>query len=325
MIKKFELKNDVYAGLFGSFDENAKEIERAFGIRIMTADGGLQLIGSQSGIEWAQTLIENAVKVIESGGSVDKDKMSRFIELVKEGRSEEILPLEKDVKVVTAGGRKIKCLTAGQRDYAAAIEEHTLTFAIGPAGSGKTYLAVAAAVTSFRRGDVKRIVLTRPALEAGERLGFLPGDLKEKVDPYLTPLYDALKEMFGSENCAKLTERGAIEVAPLAYMRGRTLNEAFIILDEAQNTTREQMRMFLTRMGNGSKTVVTGDITQIDLQDKQSSGLVEAVRVLDGVDDIAVCRLKGSDVVRSPIVRKILKAYEEAGKMPPTDDKNNLA
>ncbi len=325
MIRKLELKNDVYSGLFGSFDENAREIERAFGIRIMTADGGLQLIGSQVSIELAQTLIENAIKVIESGGGLDKDKILRFIELVKDGRSDEILPLEKDVKVVTAGGRKIKCLTAGQRDYAAAIEDHTVTFAIGPAGSGKTYLAVAAAVTAFRRGEVKRIVLTRPAMEAGERLGFLPGDLKEKVDPYLTPLYDALKEMFGTENCAKLTERGAIEVAPLAYMRGRTLNEAFIILDEAQNTTKEQMRMFLTRMGNGSKCVVTGDVTQIDLPDKQSSGLTEAVRVLCDVDDIAVCRLKGSDVVRSPIVRKILKAYETAGKMPPSDGENNQA
>lgn len=325
MIRKLELKNDVYSWLFGSFDENAREIERAFGIRIMTADGGLQLIGSQVSIELAQTLIENAIKVIESGGGLDKDKILRFIELVKDGRSDEILPLEKDVKVVTAGGRKIKCLTAGQRDYAAAIEDHTVTFAIGPAGSGKTYLAVAAAVTAFRRGEVKRIVLTRPAMEAGERLGFLPGDLKEKVDPYLTPLYDALKEMFGTENCAKLTERGAIEVAPLAYMRGRTLNEAFIILDEAQNTTKEQMRMFLTRMGNGSKCVVTGDVTQIDLPDKQSSGLTEAVRVLCDVDDIAVCRLKGSDVVRSPIVRKILKAYETAGKMPPSDGENNQA
>lgn len=319
MIKKLELKNDLYAALFGSFDSNAKEIERAFGLRIMMADGGLQLIGGESGVNAAETLIENAVKVIEAGGSVDKEKISRFIELVKNGRSEEILPLEKDVKVVTASGKRIKCLTAGQRDYAAAIEENTLTFAIGPAGSGKTYLAVAAAVTAFRRGDVSRIVLTRPALEAGERLGFLPGDLKEKVDPYLIPLYDALKEMLGVENCAKLVERGAIEVAPLAYMRGRTLSNAFIILDEAQNTTREQMKMFLTRMGNGSKTVVTGDITQIDLPDKRSSGLVEAVRILENVEDVAVCELKGADIVRSPIVRKILKAYEEAQK-PQSDD-----
>ena len=311
MKKTIQLTDDVYSGIFGVRDANAREIERAFGVRLMVADGGLQIIGEESAIAATEKFVTSVVQVLRSGYAVDKDKMARFIELAVSGRTEEILPLEKDVKAVTVGGKKIKCLTAGQRDYCTAMENNTLTFAVGPAGSGKTYLAVAAAVTAFRKGEVTRIILTRPALEAGERLGFLTGELKEKVDPYLIPLYDALKEMFGVEGCARLVERGAIEVAPLAYMRGRTLTGAFIILDEAQNTTREQMKMFLTRIGNGSKMVVTGDITQIDLPDKQSSGLVEAVRLLDKIDGIAVCKLQGSDIVRHGLVRKILSAYSD--------------
>ena len=311
MKKTIQLTDDVYSGIFGVRDANAREIERAFGVRLMVADGGLQIIGEESAIAATEKFVTSVVQVLRSGYAVDKDKMARFIELAVSGRTEEILPLEKDVKAVTVGGKKIKCLTAGQRDYCTAMENNTLTFAVGPAGSGKTYLAVAAAVTAFRKGEVTRIILTRPALEAGERLGFLPGDLKEKADPYLIPLYDALKEMFGVEGCARLVERGAIEIAPLAYMRGRTLTGAFIILDEAQNTTREQMKMFLTRIGNGSKMVVTGDITQIDLPDKQSSGLVEAIRLLDKIDDIAVCKLQGSDIVRHGLVRKILSAYSD--------------
>ena len=311
MTRTIELKNDLYAELFGSYDGNAREIERAFGVRLFTIGGGLQVSGEESKVDTVVKLIENVVAVLNEGLSVDKDKMLRYIELASEGRSEEILPLASDVKAVTSTGKRIRCLSAGQKDYADAIERHTLTFGIGPAGSGKTFLAVAAAVTAFRKSDVSRIILTRPALEAGERLGFLPGDLKDKVDPYLIPLYDALKELFGVEATARLVERGAIEVAPLAYMRGRTLTNAFVILDEAQNTTREQMKMFLTRLGNGCKMVVTGDITQIDLPDKSRSGLIEAVKVLDGVEDIAVCRLKSSDIVRHGLVRRIIKAYDE--------------
>ncbi len=311
MTRTIELKNDLYAELFGSYDGNAREIERAFGVRLFTIGGGLQVSGEESKVDTVVKLIENVVAVLNEGLSVDKDKMLRYIELASEGRSEEILPLASDVKAVTSTGKRIRCLSAGQKDYADAIERHTLTFGIGPAGSGKTFLAVAAAVTAFRKSDVSRIILTRPALEAGERLGFLPGDLKDKVDPYLIPLYDALKELFGVEATARLVERGAIEVAPLAYMRGRTLTNAFVILDEAQNTTREQMKMFLTRLGNGCIMVVTGDITQIDLPDKSRSGLIEAVKVLDGVEDIAVCRLKSSDIVRHGLVRRIIKAYDE--------------
>ena len=311
MTRTIELENDLYAELFGSYDGNAREIEKAFGVRLFTIGGGLQVVGDEKKVETVSKLIENVVAVLNEGHSVDKEKMLRFIELARDGRAEEILPLASDVKAVTASGKRIRCLSAGQKDYADAIEKHTLTFGIGPAGSGKTFLAVAAAVTAFRKSDVSRIILTRPALEAGERLGFLPGDLKEKVDPYLIPLYDALKELFGVEATARLVERVAIEVAPLAYMRGRTLTNAFVILDEAQNTTREQMKMFLTRLGNGCKMVVTGDITQIDLPDKSRSGLIEAVEVLGGVEDIAVCRLMSADIVRHGLVRRIIKAYDE--------------
>lgn len=309
MTRTIELKSDLYAELFGSYDGNAREIERAFGVRMFVVGGGLQIVGDEDKTAAVARLIENVVAVLKAGHEVDKEKMKRFIELAEAGRAEEILPLASDVRAVTATGKRIRCMSAGQKYYCDAIDKNTLTFGIGPAGSGKTFLAVAAAVTAFRRGDVSRIILTRPALEAGERLGFLPGDLKEKVDPYLIPLYDALKELLGTESCARLVERGAIEVAPLAYMRGRTLSSAFIILDEAQNTTSGQMKMFLTRIGGGSKMVVTGDITQIDLPDKTESGLVEAIRILDGIKDVSVCRLTCSDIVRHGLVRRILAAY----------------
>ena len=310
MTRTIELKGDVYAELFGNYDGNAREIERAFGVRMLVANGGLQLIGDDEKTEAAEKLIKNVLAVLGTGQGVDKEKMRRYIELAKSGRSEEILPVGGDVRAITAQGKRIRCMSSGQKAYCEAIDRHTLTFGIGPAGSGKTYLAVAAAVTAFRRGDVSRIILTRPALEAGERLGFLPGDLKEKIDPYLIPLYDALKEMFGVETCARLVERGAIEIAPLAYMRGRTLTGAFVILDEAQNTTSGQMKMFLTRIGNGCKMIVTGDITQIDLPTGTGSGLVEAVRLLEGIDDIAVCKLTSMDIVRHGLVRRILAAYD---------------
>ena len=230
---------------------------------------------------------------------------------MKSGQEDKIGQVARDVLCVTAKGKPIKPKTLGQKRYVDAIKANTVTLGIGPAGTGKTYLAVAAAVAAFRAGQINRIILTRPAVEAGERLGFLPGDLQSKVDPYLRPLYDALFDMLGPETYNKYLERGSIEVAPLAYMRGRTLDDSFIILDEAQNTSREQMKMFLTRMGFGSKVVITGDVTQIDLPADKVSGLREAMRVLNGVEDIAICRLSGADVVRHVIVQRIIKAYEE--------------
>ena len=230
---------------------------------------------------------------------------------MKSGNEDKIQTLAADVLCVTAKGKPIKAKTMGQKKYVDAIRKHTITLGVGPAGTGKTYLAVAAAVAAFRAKEVNRIILTRPAVEAGERLGFLPGDLQSKVDPYLRPLYDALFEMLGPESYAKYVERGNIEVAPLAYMRGRTLDDSFIILDEAQNTSREQMKMFLTRLGFGSKIVITGDVTQIDLPGEKVSGLKEAMRILRDVEDIAICRLTGSDVVRHVIVQRIIKAYED--------------
>jgi phosphate starvation-inducible PhoH-like protein len=247
---------------------------------------------------------------IAGSESIDKTKMAYCIELAKEGRAGEISTLESGVIAITARGKQIKCKTVGQKTYVDAIKKNTVVFGVGPAGTGKTYLAVCMAVSAFKSKQVEKIILTRPAVEAGEKLGFLPGDLHEKVDPYLRPLYDALQEMLGLETYGKLMERGAIEVAPLAYMRGRTLSNAFIILDEAQNTTKEQMKMFLTRMGEGSKTVVTGDVTQIDL-DGKDSGLVHATDILDGVDGISVCRLTAKDVVRHPLVMRIIRAYEK--------------
>ncbi|MBO5525412.1 MAG: PhoH family protein [Clostridia bacterium] len=236
------------------------------------------------------------------------------LELAREGKSADIGKLVGGVIAITSKGKQIKCKTVGQKAYVEAIKKNTVVFGVGPAGTGKTYLAVCMAVNAFKTRQVEKIILTRPAVEAGEKLGFLPGDLQTKVDPYLRPLYDALQELFGLENYLKLMERGVIEIAPLAYMRGRTLSNAFIILDEAQNTTKEQMKMFLTRMGEGSKVVVTGDLTQIDLPGGQYSGLRHATRVLDGIEGISVCRLSDKDVVRHPLVMQIVRAYERDGK-----------
>jgi len=249
--------------------------------------------------------------LISRGEEISEQTIRYVISLVRAGRADEIDSFGRDVLCITARGKPIKAKTVGQTKYVRAIQKNTITLGVGPAGTGKTYLAVAAAVAAFRAKEVNRIILTRPAVEAGERLGFLPGDLQSKVDPYLRPLYDALFEMLGPETYEKYVERGNIEVAPLAYMRGRTLDDSFIILDEAQNTSREQMKMFLTRMGFGSKIVITGDVTQIDLPSDKVSGLKEAMRVLKGVEDIAICRLSGSDVVRHVLVQRIIKAYED--------------
>ena len=239
-----------------------------------------------------------------------------MIDLVSSGNDDKIAEMAKDVVCITAKGRPVKAKTLGQQRYMKAIQKNTITIGVGPAGTGKTYLAVAAAVAAFREKAVNRIILTRPAVEAGERLGFLPGDLQNKVDPYLRPLYDALYDMLGAETYQKYLERGNIEVAPLAYMRGRTLDDSFIILDEAQNTTREQMKMFLTRLGFGSKIVITGDVTQIDLPGDKVSGLKDAVRILENIPDIAICRLTASDVVRHALVQRIIAAYETGEKKP---------
>ena len=297
--------------LFGSLDENVKLIEKEFAVTVVSRDGELKIAGEDGeGVLFAVKAVEGLLKLISRGETINEQNVRYIMNLVKAGHEDKIGQFSNDVLCVTAKGKPIKSKTLGQKRYVDAIRKNLVTLGIGPAGTGKTYLAVAAAVAAFRAGEVNRIILTRPAVEAGERLGFLPGDLQSKVDPYLRPLYDALFEMLGPETYQKYVERGNIEVAPLAYMRGRTLDDSFIILDEAQNTSREQMKMFLTRMGFGSKIVITGDVTQIDLPTDQVSGLKEAMRVLRGVEDIAICTLTGADVVRHVIVQRIIAAYE---------------
>ena len=298
--------------IFGSFDENIKIIEHELSISVVNRDGSLKIAGENGeNVIYGVKAIEGLLELSGRGEPINEQNVRYVLQLVKSGQEDKIGEVARDVLCVTAKGKPIKAKTLGQKRYVDAIKKSTMTLGIGPAGTGKTYLAVAAAVAAFRAGQVNRIILTRPAVEAGERLGFLPGDLQSKVDPYLRPLYDALFDMLGTETYNKYLERGNIEVAPLAYMRGRTLDDSFIILDEAQNTSREQMKMFLTRLGFGSKIVITGDVTQIDLPADKVSGLREAMRVLNGVEDIAICRLSGADVVRHVIVQRIIKAYEE--------------
>ena len=300
--------------VFGSFDENIKRIEEALGVSIVNRGTELKVTGDAEAADKAARALEGLLSLAAKGEIIDEQRVRYLITLVQEGNDALVSKMAKDVVCITAKGKPIKAKTVGQQDYMKAIQNNTVTIGVGPAGTGKTYLAVAAAVAAFRERTVNRIILTRPAVEAGERLGFLPGDLQNKVDPYLRPLYDALYDMLGAETFQKYQERGSIEVAPLAYMRGRTLDDSFIILDEAQNTTREQMKMFLTRLGFGSKIVITGDVTQIDLPDDKISGLKDAVRVLEGVKDIAVCRLSSADVVRHALVQQIINAYEKAEK-----------
>ena len=298
--------------VFGSFDANIRMIEQEMGVTAVSRDSMLKVSGEDpEQVMLAVKVIENLMNLSAKGEAITEQNVRYIIKLVREGKEAEVQHLAADVLCITAKGKPIKAKTIGQKKYVDAIKDNTITLGIGPAGTGKTYLAVAAAVAAFRAKEVNRIILTRPAVEAGERLGFLPGDLQSKVDPYLRPLYDALFEMLGPETYQKYLERGNIEVAPLAYMRGRTLDDSFIILDEAQNTSREQMKMFLTRLGFGSKIVITGDITQIDLPADKTSGLREAMRVLKGVEGIAVMRLNEADVVRHVIVQRIIKAYEE--------------
>ena len=297
--------------ILGAFDENLNFLARELDV-IPYVDGvKICLQGEGENVNLASQVLTALLTLAENGESVDKGRMAYCIELAREGRTGEIACLCGGVIAVTSKGKQIKCKTVGQKTYVDAIKKSTVTFGVGPAGTGKTYLAVCMAVTAYKSKQVDKIILTRPAVEAGEKLGFLPGDLHEKVDPYLRPLYDALQELLGLETYAKLMERGDIEVAPLAYMRGRTLSNAFIILDEAQNTTKEQMKMFLTRLGEGSKAVVTGDVTQMDLPDGKQSGLLHATSILDGVEGIAVERLTAKDVVRHPLVMRIIRAYEK--------------
>ena len=297
--------------IFGSFDENIRLIERELDVHVVSRDDQLKITGDAEAVMYAAKVIQGLIDLSAKGETISEQTVRYLIQLVKSGNEDKIQTLAAGVLCVTAKGKPIKPKTVGQKKYVDAILNNTVTLGVGPAGTGKTYLAVAAAVSAFRAKEINRIILTRPAVEAGERLGFLPGDLQSKVDPYLRPLYDALFDMLGPESYAKYVERGNIEVAPLAYMRGRTLDDSFIILDEAQNTSREQMKMFLTRLGFGSKIVITGDITQIDLPGDKVSGLKEAMRVLRGVEDIAICRLTESDVVRHVIVQRIIRAYED--------------
>ena len=297
--------------LFGSMDENIRIVEQEFDVSIVNRDTELKISGDAENAAAAAKVVEGLLQLSGKGEPIGEQNVRYVIGLVRQGQEGEIAALTKDVICITAKGKPIKAKTLGQQKYMKAIAKNTITIGVGPAGTGKTYLAVAAAVAAFRERKVNRIILTRPAVEAGERLGFLPGDMQNKVDPYLRPLYDALFEMLGTESYNKYVEKGNIEVAPLAYMRGRTLDDSFIILDEAQNTTREQMKMFLTRLGFGSKAIVNGDVTQIDLPRGKKSGLSEAVQILSGVEGVASVTLTSADVVRHELVQRIIDAYEK--------------
>ena len=303
---------DEIIKLFGVFDENLKIIEAETGTNIAADSEKINISGKQSAVDIARNVVEKLLSLIKRGESIDRGRIRYAIDLAREGNSELILELADDVIAFTSKGKQIKCKTLGQKRYINALKHNTVVFGVGPAGTGKTYLAVAMAVLAYKNKEVEKIILTRPAVEAGEKLGFLPGDLQNKVDPYLRPLYDALYDFLGPETFKNLSERGVIEVAPLAYMRGRTLNDAYIILDEAQNCTIEQMKMFLTRFGEGSRVVVTGDITQIDLPPERKSGLVHALGVLKDVEGISQIYLTYKDVVRHEMVQRIISAYDKA-------------
>ena len=297
--------------LFGSFDENIKLIEKEFQVKVICRGSEIKIQGDEEYVDKAKRAINSLLTLINKGETLNEQNVRYVISLVKDGNDDKLVSMAGDCICISAKGKPIKAKTLGQKKYIEAIKENTVVIGVGPAGTGKTYLAVAMAVSAFRAKQINRIILTRPAVEAGEKLGFLPGDLQQKVDPYLRPLYDALFDMLGAESFQKYQERGNIEVAPLAYMRGRTLDDSFIILDEAQNTTPEQMKMFLTRLGFGSKIVVTGDITQIDLPDGKKSGLVEVIKILKNIDDIQTVKFSDKDVVRHKLVQDIIKAYDK--------------
>ena len=305
---------ELAAAVFGSCDENIRLLEKEFSVTAVCRGTQVKLTGEAEGVTGAANAIDAMLTLLENHTPIEEQTVRYCISLARSGEDGRVQELTENFIAITAKGRPVRPKTLGQKEYLKAIQTHPITFGVGPAGTGKTYLAVAMAVKAFKSKDVERIILTRPAVEAGEKLGFLPGDLQNKVDPYLRPLYDGLYDMLGPETFQRLLEKQTIEVAPLAYMRGRTLDNAFIILDEAQNTSPEQMKMFLTRMGSGSKVVVTGDVTQIDLPDKSRSGLVDALAVLKIIDGIAQIRFSEKDVVRHRLVQEIVKAYDRAAQ-----------
>ena len=306
-----EIPAEHESNIFGQFDSYAKKIERTLHVTLIARDGDVKILGEAIRVNQAKRVLEQLTALSKRGNSITEQNVDYAISLVFEDNEKELVEIDKDIICHTLQGKPIKPKTVGQKKYVDAIRKQMITFGLGPAGTGKTYLAMAMAITAFKNNEVGRIILTRPAIEAGEKLGFLPGDLQSKIDPYLRPLYDALYQIMGAEAFIKNSEKGLIEVAPLAYMRGRTLDNAFIILDEAQNTTPAQMKMFLTRIGFGSKVVITGDATQKDLPSGMISGLDVATKVVKNIEDISICNLTSKDVVRHPLVQKIVKAYEE--------------
>ena len=320
-----DISLDFALKLFGTLDANLETIESAFSVRVSGRDGEIRISGDNSSdVNMAASCISQLERISAMSETIDENSINYVISMVREERESELGAIYTDCICLTNKGKPIKAKTVGQQKYVDAINASTVVFGVGPAGTGKTFLAVAMAVTALKKKQVSRIVLTRPAVEAGEKLGFLPGDLQSKIDPYLRPLYDALGEMLGSESFKNCLEKGVIEICPLAYMRGRTLDDAFIILDEAQNTTPEQMKMFLTRLGNNSKAIITGDITQIDLPFVRKSGLVDALELLEGINGIAVFRFTRKDIVRHPLVQRIIQAYEKRENAAPPAEKRDI-
>ncbi|CDD60671.1 phosphate starvation-inducible protein PhoH predicted ATPase [Clostridium sp. CAG:505] len=309
--RTIQLENDIILPVFGQFDSNIRKIEKSCGVQIVNRGDDVKVVGEERGVHKAWNVLNSMAALARRGEEVTEQNLEYFISSAEEADLQELEKVYDNLICITANGRPLKPKTMGQKKYIDLMRDNTVVFGIGPAGTGKTYLAMAMAITAFKNNEVNRIILTRPAIEAGEKLGFLPGDLQQKVDPYLRPLYDALYEIMGVENFTKNMEKGLIEVAPLAYMRGRTLDNAYIVLDEAQNTTPEQMKMFLTRIGYGSKAVITGDLTQIDLAEGKRSGLLEATKILSGIEGIGMITLTNKDVVRHPLVQKIILAYEK--------------
>ncbi len=309
--KKVHIPTEHMASIFGDFDQNINKIEKALDVNFVVRGESVKLLGEAVNVKLASMTIKELVKFATNGDQIDAQLVDYTLGAIKKNRQEDLQQVNSDLITMTFQGKPIKAKTNGQQEYINLIRKNMVVFGIGPAGTGKTYLAMAMAIDAFKRGEVNKIILTRPAIEAGEKLGFLPGDLQSKVDPYLRPLYDALFEIMGPDNFDKNMEKGLIEVAPLAYMRGRTLNNAFVVLDEAQNTTPQQMKMFLTRLGFNSKAVITGDRTQVDLPSDKKSGLFEAHKILEGVEGIGICTLDRNDVVRHPIVQRIVDAYEK--------------
>ena len=302
---------DSAANVFGEFDSHIKRIEKTMHVTMIMRNDQLKIMGAENSVKKTIEILKSLIALAGRGNQITEQNVNYVLSLSAENQTEAVVELDKDIVCHTISGKPVKAKTIGQKQYLNAIDKHMIVFGVGPAGTGKTYLAMAKAITAFKNNEINRIILTRPAIEAGEKLGFLPGDLQSKVDPYLRPLYDALYEIMGADSFLKNMEKGLIEVAPLAYMRGRTLDNAFIVLDEAQNTTPAQMKMCLTRIGFGSKAIITGDLSQKDIPKDATSGLDVALRVLKNVEDISVCHLTSQDVVRHPLVQRIVKAYDD--------------